>query len=366
MVSLSDRITREGPVRFDVAMELLLYGEGGFFTRGAGSGRRADFITSPELGPLFGDVVARALDAEWERLGRPDPYVVIEAGAGRGALARSVIDARPACAPAMRYVCVERSPVLRDLLATALPIEVPSNAWGATGGDDAEPVIAEGAGPIVTVLDELPLVPVTGVVIANELLDNVPFRVLERSAAGWDEILVSGDGEVAVRAPDDAAAEAERLAPVAPAGARIPLQRGAEDWLRRALALLERGRLNVVDYASDTATMAARPWTDWLRTYRGHERGDHPLDHRGEQDITCDVAVDQLARVRVPTADRSQADWLREHGIDELAAAARATWDERAAIGDLEALKARSRAGEAAALTDHAGLGAFRVLEWVV
>jgi hypothetical protein len=47
-------------------------------------------------------------------------------------------------------------------------------------------------------------------------------------------------------------------------------------------------------------------------------------------------------------------------------AAARATWHERASLGDLDALKARSRVGEADALTDPSGLGAFRVLEWDV
>ena len=56
--------------------------------------------------------------------------------------------------------------------------------------------------------------------------------------------------------------------------------------------------------------------------------------------------------------------WLRAHGIDELVEEGRAIWRERAAIGDLEAMRARSRVTEADALLDPAGLGAFRVLEW--
>nr|MBA2608206.1 hypothetical protein [Actinomycetota bacterium] len=55
---------------------------------------------------------------------------------------------------------------------------------------------------------------------------------------------------------------------------------------------------------------------------------------------------------------------LRAHGIDGLVAAARATWRERAAIGDLEALKARSRVSEADALLDPSGAGGFLVAEW--
>jgi hypothetical protein len=55
---------------------------------------------------------------------------------------------------------------------------------------------------------------------------------------------------------------------------------------------------------------------------------------------------------------------LRAWGIDEVVAEGRAEWDERAHVGDLAAMKARSRAGESAVLLDPAGLGGFRVLEW--
>jgi SAM-dependent MidA family methyltransferase len=123
----------------------------------------------------------------------------------------------------------------------------------------------------------------------------------------------------------------------------------------------------VADYAETTPSLAVRPWLDWVRTYRAHGRGGHPLDAPGTQDVTCEVAVDQLAAlVRPPDADRSQAEWLAVWGIDDLVAEARATWHERASLGDLAALKARSRVSEADALTDPAGLGAFRVLEWEV
>jgi SAM-dependent MidA family methyltransferase len=370
MQGLFDRIHREGPVRFDVAVEALLYGEGGFFSSGAGAGRRADFLTSPEVGPLFGAVVANALDAEWERLGRPDPFMVLEAAAGRGALARAVLDAGPACAPALRYVCVERSASLRARIEDLLPVEPAANVFGAVvSGDDLDDdahVIA-GTGPVFATLDDLPLVRVTGVVLANELLDNLPFRVVERTSSGWSEVLVGAEEgalvELLVPASPDVTAEATRLAPAALSGARLPLQHEAAAWLRRALGVLQAGRVLVIDYADDSASLAARPWTEWLRTYRGHARGGHPLASPGEQDVTSEVAVDQLPR---PTSDRTQAEWLAAHGIDALVATAQAAWQERAHVGDLEALKHRSRMGEADALTDGSGLGAFRVLEWVV
>src|SRR3954464_13895001 len=96
-----ERIGREGPIGFDAFVELALYGEGGFFTRARGAGRAGrDCVTSPEVGPLFGALVARALDGWWRDAAAPDPFLVIEAGAGRGRLARGVVAPNPAGAGA--------------------------------------------------------------------------------------------------------------------------------------------------------------------------------------------------------------------------------------------------------------------------
>src|SRR5581483_3680271 len=318
-----------------------------------------------EVGPLFGAVLARALDTWWAEAGEPDPFVVIEAAAGVGTLARTVLAASPRCAPALRYVLVERSAALRARQAGGgLELELPAFALGpveAAADDDeieAHPVSA--TGPLVTSLAELPAQPFPGVVLANELLDNLAFTLLERGPGRWDEVRVGEDGdrlvEVMVEAAPDLAAAAERLAPDAPEGARLPLQHEAQRWLRDALAAVADGRVVVIDYGDTSAGLARRPWTDWVRTYRTHGRGGHPLDGPGTQDVTCEVAFDQLAAVRAPASTRSQRDFLVTHGIDELVAEARRTWEERAAIGDLAAMAARSRVNEAAALTDPDGL----------
>ncbi|MDQ4132492.1 MAG: SAM-dependent methyltransferase [Actinomycetota bacterium] len=351
-------------------MQLALYEpELGFYARGGGVGRGKDFLTSPELGPLFGAVVARALDRWWNDLGRPDPFFVMEAGAGIGALAAAVVAAAPACAPALRYLLVERSEVLRERQRHRLPLEPARQVLGPMLSSDPEdaPQPAPGSGPLLTSLAGLPAGPLVGVVLANELLDNLPFRLLERSPKGWAEVRVDAElAEVLVPTHSALATEATRLAPDAQTGARIPLQREAARWLRGALRSLRRGRVIVVDYATTTAALAGRPWTDWVRTYRAHGRGGPPLAALGEQDITCEVAVDQLTAVRAVTADRSQAEFLAAHGLEELVETARRQWQERAAVGDLQALRARSRTVEAAALTDNDGLGSFRVLEWNV
>lgn len=120
----------------------------------------------------------------------------------------------------------------------------------------------------------------------------------------------------------------------------------------------------VVDYATTTADLASRPQGEWLRTYAAHRPGGTPLTSLGTQDVTCDVAIDQLALIRPPTTNTAQADWLRRWGIDDLVQAARIHWRAHAHAPDVAALAARSRVTEAGALLDPEGLGRFRVLEW--
>jgi SAM-dependent MidA family methyltransferase len=353
-----------------------LYGEGGFYSSvgSAGADHRGDFLTSPELGPLFGAVLARALDSWWSELGAPDPFVVVEAAAGVGTLARAVLSSGSMeCASALRYLLVERSERLRERQSTVLPLEPASTVLGPVApSDEDDPdgaFVLPGGGPRVASLSDLPAGPLVGVVLANELLDNLPFSLLERTASGWAEVRVgeSADGgleEVLTPASVSDADHASRLVPDAPVGARVPLQSAAADWLRTALRSLHRGRVVCVDYASTSVELARLPQDEWVRTYRGGAPGGAVLSDPGSKDITVQVCTDQLARVAVPVADRSQADFLAAHGLDGLVADAQAAWTAAAARPDVEALKARSRINEAAALTDPAGLGGFRVLEW--
>lgn len=371
---LKDRIGREGPIPFDDFVEVALYGDGGFFTRARGAGRAGrDFVTSPEVGPLFGALVARALDGWWRGLGAPDPFLVVEAGAGRGRLAADVLAASPDCAAALRYVLVERSPDLRAAQRELLVLEPFEDALGPavrTDDDAAVPVV--GMGPIATALAELPAVPLTGVVLANELLDNLPFRVVERVSDGWLEVRVGvGEGdfvETLVPASDELVLEAELVAAgAARVGVRLPVPTGIPEWLHACAGVLRHGVLVVIDYAATGAELVERGESGWLRTYRDHDRGVRPLVAPGEQDLTVDVPAEYLVHAAGQAgfrlvADTAQATWLAGLGIEDLVAEAREQWEARAHIGDLEALGHRSRMTEAAALVDPAGLGAHRVL----
>ena len=362
--TLGERIARRieelGPIPVSEYVEACLYDpDGGFYMRpggGRAGGRSGHFLTAPELGPLFGAVLARALDASWSEMGEPDPFTVIDWGAGPGTLARSVLAAEPGCmaAGALRMVLVELSPAQLAL-------------------HPGHPLVAS----VAQVSDAFPQGVSAGVIVANELLDNLPFDVVQRTADGWEELRVDvGDptspGRFSlVRRP--ASLELVAGLPDVAAGARVPVQRAACRWVDEARGLLGTGRIVAFDYGAATPDLAHRsspsddPAADlgWLRTHRDHAGGSWWLADPGSCDITADVALDQVQadhRAEVCT----QADFLRAHGIEELVAEGRTAWSDRAGVGDLEALKARSRIVEAEALLDPTGLGAFNVLVWSV
>lgn len=331
----------------------------GFYATDGRAGRRGDFLTSPEVGPLFGALVAERLDREWDRLGRPDPFVVVDAGAGPGTLARAIALASPRCAPAVRYVLMEASASQRRRHAAHLE--------GWVGEVDAAGlarfVTATGSGPCFASSTVLP-VDIDGVIVANELLDNLPFDIVRRTPGGAEMLTVVDGGPTTgstpVVLPDEVAALLDRV----PMGTWVPWQHRARRWVADAMASLRRGSVIVLDYGDTTDALAARPASGWLRTYAAHERGGDPFTDPGSRDITGDVDVDQLSLDRPPDLITTQEEWLRELGIDTLVAEGRRLWHERATAPDLVALRGRSRVGEAEALCDRSGLGAHRVLEW--
>jgi SAM-dependent MidA family methyltransferase len=378
-------IRREGPIPFDRFVEIALYEpSAGFFATGRGAGRAGrDFVTSPEVGPLFGACVARALDREWQAQGAPDPFLVNETGAGRGRHAREILRAQPACAPALHYVLVERSATLQEEQRDALDLEPADEALGPFGkaAHEDAPVPVAGNGPVFVALGELPALEISGVVLANELLDNLPFGIAHYDGARWQEVRVAlrapGHGalrddalrEVLVPADEsDAHALSEITAGLeVAAGARLPIPRGIDEWFEACARVLRNGVILAIDYVDDARGVLERGPDSWLRTYRAHERGGAPLDAPGDQDLTADIVREQVVRTARASGftladDRSQAEWLRDLDIEGLVNEGRETWEARAQLGDLEALAGRSRATEAAALTDPGGLGAHRVL----
>lgn len=323
-----------GSLPFSEFMAIALYGEEGFYTRGGRAGRRGDFITSAEVGPLFGAVLARAIDDVWKRCGQPDNFTIVEVGAGPGTLARSILAAQPECLVDGTYVAVEVSPSQRELHP-------------------------EG---VVSVAD-MPTDIGHGVIIANELLDNLPFDVWVYDN-GWRQAHVvdtpQGFAEV-LRNAEVPSVLPSRVTH----GSRAPIHTNATQWLSNALSALKSGSIICIDYCTPTtAEVASMPWREWLRTYTQHQRGSHYLRDVGDQDITTQVCINQLVRVKEPDSVRSQSQFLQLWGITDLVEEGRRVWEASAAAPTLEAIKMRSRVSESEALLDMSGLGAFTVLEW--
>jgi len=341
--------------RFDDYVERCLYHpEHGFYTAGVGVAgrRRGDFLTSPEVGPLFGDVIGRYLDRVWAELGRPDPFVVHDVGTGPGTLAR-------------------RLAVVDGPSAEARTVRSFDRADGATA-----PAVRQAPSALASAAS-LPDDLAGSVVIANEVLDNIAFRIVEYAAGTWHEVHVapqsgSESALVEVRRPVDhpdkpvgAVVVANLTADLTTAGIdvvdglRVPILERARNWLTEVLAQ-QPAVVLAFDYgAPTTAELVARG--GWLRTYRQHKRGNDPLREPGHWDITTDVAFDQLPP---PIELTDQATFLRRWGIDDLVAEGRRYWQLHAAQPDLKAFMMRSRVSESEALLDPSSLGRWLVAEW--
>lgn len=314
-------------------MRLALYGDGGFYRVSGFAGRRGDFITSPEVGPLFGAVIARAVDGWWREMGSPSGFTLVEAGAGPGTLARSIAAARPEFLRDGRYLAVEISEEQRS----------------------RHPSFVESVAELPTAIE-------CGVVVANELLDNLPFRLFVFDG-GWREAHVKvDDDENFVEVLVDRSESPRFFPSTAPHGTRLPLQVEAANWVKTASGLLGKGRVVMIDYCTmSTAELVSMPWREWLRTYRQQGRGTHYLRDVGLQDITTQVCVDQLELDGASVS--TQRDFLVRHGLGDLIDEGRQYWDAHRANPDLHALTMRSRVAEADALCDPNGLGGFTVIE---
>jgi SAM-dependent MidA family methyltransferase len=341
---LDQQIADQGSIPVSGYVAQALYDpDEGFYAVSGQAGRRGDFLTAPEVGPLFGAVVARAVDEWWNEAGRPPVFAVEEWGAGPGTLARAVVAAAPEVLTtgALRWAQVEVSAAQR---AQHL---VHPNCSSHTPHDLA-----------VTEAGRVDLI------FANELLDNLPFDVASFDGATWHELRVGSRGggatySLEVGEPLDAVTVARHQLPLdLPAGTRLPLLREARRWVQAAR--VRAARVVVVDYGADARTLAARDG-GWLRTHVAHEASADWLSVPGSCDITTDLAIEQLPDDGIAV---TQAAWLRGYGIDELVDEGRAIWEAQAGIGGLAALKGRSRIREAEALLDPSGMGGFVVLEW--
>ena len=312
-----------------------------------------DFLTAPETHAIFGWTIARRIEQMWADLGEPDPFSLIEYGAGSGTLAISILEGlRRHCSSrllgAVRYEPIEAN---HHRLA-----DLPRRFEEAGFADRLASPCPPSDGPV----------PVAGVLLANEFLDALPVHRVVAQGGELRELFVawrdrfaeivagSSTLELVRRLTDDDVELAE--------GQVAEICLGLGPWLDEVAARLARGFALVIDYGYPAAELyGPRHLAGTLLGYRGHRVEEDPFTDPGLIDLTAHVdftALQVLAErhgLRVMSLS-TQSDFLMSSGL-ELELRALQESPETTAEDYL-----RARSGVVRML-DPRHMGRFRVLE---
>lgn len=345
-------IERDGPITFARFMELALYDSaGGYYRAGAARpGRDGDFLTAPETHPIFGAALARGLVEVWDRLGRPDPFLLREYGAGTGTLALAILDRLERdgsdLVQAIRYDPVEIEPRRLDAVAERL---------GAAGHADVLVGPASGGQPMV------------GVALGNEILDALPTHRVVARRGRLREILVDSVDQRFVdrEAEPSTTALAARLEEEGVSlvhGQHAEICLAIDPWMAQAAAGLARGLLLLIDYGYPAVELydPIRRRDGTLRAYLRHRVHDDPYRHVGRQDLTAHVDVTAVERSAASAGlthlgTTTQAEFLVGLGTQALLQAIQA--DPSTTLEDYLAVRSAVMR-----LLDPGAMGRFRVM----
>jgi len=314
-------IAKSGPITIEAFTRIALYdpSAGYYATRSDILGKDGDFVTSPEVSQMFGELLGLWAAAEWDAIGRPAGAKLVELGAGRGLLMRdalrAIVKAAPAFREAAQVAFVEINPAHRALQAATDPDAV--------------------------IVEDLALVPAgPTILIANEFLDCFPVRQLWRLNGAWRERLVCLD-------PDTDGFRLTTTAKASPLAVEIPADlRHADEgaifevmpdmapFVGTLAARLKAapGRALFIDYGHSAPRLG-----DTFQAMSRHEDVD-PLEAAGEVDLTAHVdfaRLGDLARRAGLEASKAvtQGDFLRAIGL-----AARADRIKRANPGRTDSI----------------------------
>ncbi len=346
-------IARDGPMTFARFMDLALYDPAGGYYRAeaARPGREGDFLTAPETHPIFGAALARAVADAWQRLGRPEPFVVREYGAGTGTLAIAILDGvareAPDLAARIRYQPIEVEPRRIEAIGARLASAGHGGALVAPSSPDASPI--------------------DGFVLANEVLDALPtHRVVMRGGVLREVKVDSRDGAFTdIETDPSMPALADRLAAeqvTLAEGQRAEIALAVDPWLAGAAAGMARGVLLLIDYGYPAAELfdPVRRGDGTLRAYLRHRVHADPYLHVGRQDLTAHVDVTAVERAAAAAGlahlgTTTQAEFLVGLGTERLLQAIQA--DPATTLEDYLAVRSGLMR-----LLDPGAMGRFRVM----
>eukprot|EP00741_Cyanophora_paradoxa_P003512 tig00000711_g3410.t1 len=363
---LKQRIRMRGPISLaDYMREAMTHPLYGYYMQRDVFGASGDFVTSPEISQVFGELVGVWAVALWQQIGCPKELHLIECGPGRGSMMADILRCArnfPDFRAAIRVHLVEASPALRRIQRANLTGGPPP---AAPAGDVPEAATTPDGVP-VTWHYELGTVPDgPTALVAQEFFDALPIYQFEHTERGWVERLIDVDDGAGphhlrfVLSPGKSPAAAALLAPRA---GRLPRpKRGERAWVEvcaegeavaeaigRRVAEHGGGAL-IIDYGEDG------PQSDSLRAIRRHGFVD-ALSEPGEADLSANVdfsALRAAAEAAAPGAagygPLTQRDFLLAMGLHarvEALLAAAADDAQREAI-----------AAAANRLVDPAGMG---------
>ncbi|WP_367874276.1 class I SAM-dependent methyltransferase [Luteolibacter sp. Populi] len=306
----------------------------GYYARPAGQvGRGGDFFTSVSTGPLFGRLLAAHISGWWREAGSPARWRIVEAGANDGSLAEDILGSLDL--PGLEYIIIEPLPQLAEALRARAPqIRVLPSA------------------------DLLADDPLPSFVLGNEVLDALPFRVIESDGSGWLELGVDLAGDAfAWKALGPAPADLVAPLPLHPAGYRTEIRDNFPSFLRTMATGMRGGRMLWLDYGFDRADYYHESrTTGTLRTFSRHRAAEDPLLTPGEIDITAHVDFTALAEAAEAMGGRVIRDERQGVFLTELARPWLLSLEGRTDVGkELRAFQTLTHPGQ---------LGAkFRVVE---
>ena len=349
---LRKRIRQEGPIRVDAFMRAALQDpEQGYYTRKDPIGRSGDFITSPEISQMFGELICMWMADIWLRAGRPAPVRVVELGPGRGTMMMDIL--RAACSvagfrEALRPVLVETGRMLAARQKQAL---------------------GESGACWVGSVDDVPDGPAFW--LANEFFDALPIRQFVRARDGWRERCL-GIGSAGVLSWESGAI-ASLPTPLARAlagakeGATAEWSPDSERTLRRIARRVADagGAALIVDYGYREADLSRAGGCETLQAVRNHCPAGI-LEEIGNIDLSAHVNFSAMSRVAaregaLASPVVSQGRFLKALGLNQRAEALSRSrsGSARAAIEE-----ARKRLAEADGMGSLFRVLAFRAKDW--
>lgn len=295
-------IARQGGwLPFDRFMALALYAPGlGYYNRatrlfGHLPASGSDFVTAPELSPLFGRALARQVVQALQASGSAHVW---EFGAGSGALARQLLDALPEAIE--RYTIVELSGGLRARQREVLAAHAPKVDWA----------------------DSLPDL-LHGVVVGNEVLDAMPVQLLHYDGSVWFERGVGLDGEALTFVDRPTGLRPPLDGPFVP-GTTTEIHPQAEAFVATLAQRLEHAAAFFIDYGFPAAEYYhPQRHGGTLMCHRAHRADAAPLADVGLKDITAHVDFTGIALAAQDAGldvlgYTSQARFLMNCGLLEL------------------------------------------------